>query len=85
LNELKTVSTLLGDLLGEILNNGECSLLMVIVFVLDISRFGEGNSAVERLLLVLLGKVLDDGEHGFLVIIMVNDLHIVCFNVNEVD
>ena len=79
------MSTLLGDLLGEILNNGEGSLLMVIVFILDISRFGEGNSAVERLLLVLLGKVLDDGEDGFLVIIMVNDFYIVCFNVNEVD
>ena len=71
--------------LWEVLNNGKCSLLMIIVFVLDISGLGQLHSAVEGLLLCLLGEVLHDGQHCLLVVIMVIHLHVVWLDVNQVD
>ena len=44
LNEFETVATLLSDLLGEVLDNGKSSFLMVIVLKFDVSRLGQLNT-----------------------------------------
>ena len=37
------------------------------------------------LLIVLLGEVLHDCENGFLVVIMVNNLDVICLNIDQVN